>query len=55
MKNKEIASKLQISESTVCRQLQVAKDKIYAVAQCFSALFWMQDQEAHAGILPELS
>lgn len=35
LKNKEIAKKLQLSESTICRQLQVAKEKIYAVAQYF--------------------
>ena len=35
LKNKEIAQKLQVSESTICRQLQVAKEKIYAVAQYF--------------------
>lgn len=35
LKNKEIAKKLQVSESNICRQLQVAKEKIYAVAQYF--------------------
>ena len=35
LKNKEIASKLQVSESTICRQLQSAKGKIYAIAQYF--------------------
>ena len=35
LKNKEIARKLQVSESTICRQLQAAKEKIYAVAQYF--------------------
>ena len=35
LKNKEIAQKLQVSESTICRQLQAAKEKIYAVAQYF--------------------
>ena len=35
LKNKEIASKLQVSESTICRQLQAAKGKIYAIAQYF--------------------
>lgn len=35
LKNKEIAKKLQVSESNICRQLQVAKEKIYSVAQYF--------------------
>lgn len=35
LKNKEIAKKLQVSESTICRQIQVAKEKIYAVTQYF--------------------
>ena len=35
LKNREIAKQLQVSESTICRQLQRAKEKIYAVAQYF--------------------
>lgn len=35
LKNKEIAKKLQISESTVCRHLQKGKERIYAVVKYF--------------------
>lgn len=35
LKNKDIAQKMKVAESTICRQLQRAKDKIYAVVQFF--------------------
>lgn len=45
LKNKEIASKLQISESTVCRHLQSAKGKIYAIAQYFYRWYTMRNSK----------